>query len=130
MRFPLLIGLFAMLAAGCAPTQSATQPPPDVSSEPIAGGFATADDEDEWTKAAKDLAIDAVYDKYPTRALVSRVTSEVQVVAGLNYRFVIEMSGSTDYRSSTSFKDAYEVVVYRDLEGVMEVTRLRQVRGR
>ena len=93
-------------------------------SEPlIAGAYRPADREDASVKAAEALALDAIYREHPTRALVDSVTAEAQVVAGMNYRFHVEMTGSPEFR------DIFEVVVYEDLDGTMAVTRLEPLQG-
>jgi hypothetical protein len=86
-------------------------PPPPV----IVGGYTDAGpantaNADET--AARNLAVAELYRKFPTRALVEKVTVQTQVVAGLNYRFHITMSGGA----------AYDVVVYRDLQNHMTIT--------
>jgi hypothetical protein len=78
----------------------------------ITGGYSPASLDDEMTKAAQAVAVDAIYTRDPTRALVEKVEAEMQVVAGLNYQFVITMTGGA----------RYGVTVYRKLDGSMEVT--------
>jgi hypothetical protein len=100
-------------AAPETPAADATpQTPPAVVEAPIVGGYAPADLADETVKAAQVVATDAIYTRNPTRALVEKVEVEQQVVAGMNYRFTITMSGGAKYG----------VTVYRDLDGKMEVT--------
>ncbi|MFC7291926.1 hypothetical protein [Hirschia litorea] len=89
----------------------------------IAGGYAPADLSDENATRAKELMIDTIYRKFPTRALVDKVSAEVQVVAGLNYRFRIEMTGMPRTR------DIFTGVVYMDLKQKMTVTSLEQIQG-
>lgn len=119
------------------PKSPALPPPPFSPSEPnapsnieefqeddlIVGGFAPMTDEDEHSIKAKEMVIDAIYKKFPTRALVDKVDMDVQVVAGLNYRFKIEMSGPMKSR------DIFVGVVYRDLEDKFELTDLTQIQG-
>ena len=78
----------------------------------MTGGYSPASLDDEMTKAAQAVAVDAIYTRDPTRALVEKVEAEIQVVAGLNYRFVITMTGGA----------RYGVTVYRKLDSTMEVT--------
>jgi hypothetical protein len=95
------------------PAAEATPPAPMPSPEPaIVGGYAPADLADETVKAAQTVATDAIYTRDPTRALVEKVEVEQQVVAGMNYRFVITMTGGAKFG----------VTVFRDLDGMMEVT--------
>jgi hypothetical protein len=95
------------------PAAEATPPAPMPSPEPaIVGGYAPADLADETVKAAQTIATDAIYTRDPTRALVEKVEAEQQVVAGMNYRFVITMTGGAKFG----------VTVFRDLDGKMEVT--------
>ena len=65
-------------------------------------------------KAAQAVAVNEIYTQRPTRALVEKVGAEMQVVAGLNYRFTISMSGGAAYRGE----------VYRNLQGEMSVSSL------
>jgi hypothetical protein len=94
-------------------TACASPPPVTAPTTPVvAGGYAPANLADESAKAAQAVAVNEIYARDPTRALVAKVTGEVQVVAGLNYMFTIVMSGGMTYR----------VAVYRDLQGKMTVT--------
>jgi hypothetical protein len=117
----------ALLAACQATSQDApaaptaeTQTPPD---QVIAGGYGTANEENPELEKARKLAIEELYTRFPSRALVERVTSEVQVVAGVNYKFLVEMSGAPDQRNR------YEIVVFRSLDGKMRVTDVRKLNG-
>jgi len=101
-------------AAADAPAQdTAVEPPP----MPMTGAYGTADIADPATKEASDLAVSEIYKRDPTRALVESVTAELQVVAGLNYRFDIQMSGGARYR----------VVVYRNLQNELTVSEYEKV---
>jgi hypothetical protein len=87
------------------------------SGETVPGGWtggASGAEADE----AQAFALDELYRRFPTRALVERVTAESQVVAGMNYHFIVEMSGSA------GSSPVYDIIVYRDLEGEMSVTKL------
>ena len=59
----------------------------------IVGGYVAADLNEPGVKAAQAVAVNEIYTQRPTRALVEKVGAEMQVVAGLNYRFTISMSG-------------------------------------
>jgi hypothetical protein len=124
MRFVSIILIGSQLVA-CAPAKvpepTPVAAPPAVveTSTPmptpapvITGGYSPASLDDEMTKAAQAVAVDAIYTRDPTRALVEKVEAEMQVVAGLNYQFVITMTGGA----------RYGVTVYRKLDGSMEVT--------
>jgi len=131
-RFPLVSailvsGAFVGLGAAC------TQPQPvddqdieivpaastaETDSAPIVGGYVPGDVSDPAAKAAYDMVHAAIYEQYPTRALVDAVSLETQVVAGLNYRFRVEMTGSPQARG------IFEAVIYRDLDGNLSLTRL------
>lgn len=90
-----------------------TPPTPMPAPEPMmTGGYAPASLDDEMVKAAQAIAVDAIYTRDPTRALVEKTEVEQQVVAGMNYRFVITMTGGA----------RIGVTVFRDLDGKMEVT--------
>ena len=124
MRFvsTILVGsMLAACAATPAPTPALTPaaivepapPTPMPTPAPvITGGYSPASLNDEMTKAAQAVAVDAIYKRDPTRALVEKVEAEMQVVAGINYHFVITMTGGA----------RYGVTVYRKLDGTMEVT--------
>lgn len=101
------VSFTAFALAACA-----TPPPAQAPVGPMVGGYSAADLNDEGVKAAQKVAVDEIYKRNPTRALVEKATVERQVVVGMNYRFVIHMSGDASYR----------VVVYRDLQGAMSVT--------
>ncbi len=103
-----LVSLTALALGACA-----TPPPADTPQAPvIAGGYGSASLNDDGVKAAQKLAVDEIYRRNPTRALVETAIAELQVVAGLNYRFTIVMTGGA----------TYHVVVYRDLQNTMSVT--------
>ena len=93
---------------------SASQPPPAAQRPVIVGGYAPADANDAQVKAAEKMAVDEIYKREPQRSLVENVTRESQVVAGMNYRFTIKMSGA----------NRYEVTVFNPLpgQGAMSVT--------
>jgi hypothetical protein len=92
-------------ATSAPPSPTETAPPTPDPTDVIAGGYGTADVNDPDLKAAQKLAVDALYKKFPQRGLVEKWTAEIQVVAGLNYKFDIQMTGGKHY----------EAVVYRPL---------------
>jgi hypothetical protein len=87
------------------------QAPADATPVPV-GGYVQANPADPNLAAAEKLAIDEIYRADPQRSLVESVMREQQVVAGMNYRFTIKMSGTNSYR----------IVVYKPLQGEMTVT--------
>ena len=91
------------------------------SEDVIAGGYGDGNLSEEGAQTALRLVETAIYDRYPSRAEIDQVQLEVQVVAGLNYRFRIEMSGAPESRA------VYEAVVYRDLEDSYELTSLTRL---
>lgn len=107
------VSFTALALAACATPPPTSQPAAPV----IVGGYGSADLNDAGVKAAQKVAVDAIYTRNPTRALVEKVTAEQQVVAGLNYSFTIVMTGGSTYR----------IVVYRDLQGAMSVTSYEKV---
>lgn len=109
MSSPAFLLSLALLA-GCA----SPQPPED---DVIAGGYVDASPQDEGVKAAQAVAVNEIYTRNPTRALVETVEVQMQVVAGLNYAFDITMSGGARFK----------VTVYRDLQGKMQVTAFEKV---
>ncbi len=117
-------GVAALGACGGASVEPDVQDADAASSaddRAITGGFAAADPSADYVAPARQLAIDAVYEQRPTRALVDKVDVDVQVVAGLNYRFRIEMGGAPTARA------IYVVTVYEDLSGNLEVTGFEQI---
>lgn len=104
----LLVSVSAALGACTTPAGEA----PTAPHAPIVGGYSQANLSDEGVKAARAVAEKEIYTRNPTRALVDKVSAETQVVAGMNYRFTIVMSGGASYR----------VVVYRPLQGDMTVS--------
>ncbi|MDZ4761921.1 MAG: hypothetical protein SGJ21_12710 [Alphaproteobacteria bacterium] len=109
----------ALLGVAIACTAPSTAP--EAQPRPIVvGGYNAADDTSQL-RAARNLAIDELYRRFPTRALIEGVTSEVQVVAGLNYRFRIEMSGDKAVRP------IYSVVVFQSLQDELSVTSVKRI---
>jgi hypothetical protein len=110
-----LIVLFAAaVLAGCA------NAPADTPASPvIVGGYSPANLGDADLMAAEKMAVDEIYRREPQRSIVETVTREQQVVAGMNYRFTIKMSGMNSYR----------VVVFKPLPGqsAMSVTAFEKL---
>ena len=98
--------------APAAPEAPAAAEPAAPVAPPITGGYGAASLEDESVKAAQTVAVDEIYKREPTRALTEKVEVQQQVVAGMNYRFDITMTGGAHYN----------VTVFRSLDGKMEVT--------
>src|SRR5690242_3261445 len=94
--------LFAAIAllAGCA-----AAPPPLPG--PVVGGYSPANKSDPNVVAAEKLAIDEIYKRVPQRSLAETVSREQQVVAGMNYRFSIKMSGENSWRGG---QNSYRIV--------------------
>lgn len=121
MSAALLLMLAACSPSG-APEPEAAKPtpvpaepkasPPDPVEPPMPGGYGPASLEDETVKAAQALAVDEIYKREPQQTVVEKVEAQQQVVAGMNYRFTITMSGGT----------RYGVTVFSDLDGTMKVT--------
>ena len=117
----------AVFVAACAhePNADASPPPEERAEAPppmpmITGGYSATEVKGAEIEAARDLAVAEIYKQFPTRALVQKVMAEVQVVAGLNYRFRIQMSGDSG--------PTYEAVVFRSLQNTMSVTSLKKVK--
>ncbi len=113
MKFSANLIAFAMLGACAAPAPAAQVEREVV----ITGGYSNAEKAEARTKEAEDFAVAEIYKRDPTRALVENVEVKVQVVAGLNYAFDITMTGGAHFK----------VVVYRDLQNAMKVTRYEKV---
>ena len=98
---------------------SASTPAPAAQRPVIVGGYAPADANDPDVKAAESLAISEIYKRDPQRGLVESTTREMQVVAGINYRFIVKMTGT----------NRYEIVVFKPLpgQGAMSVTGFNKV---
>ena len=106
--------------AAPTPTETAAATPQATPTPPpqIAGGYASADADSADAKAALALATTELYRKFPQRALVEKTSTEVQVVAGLNYRFDIQMTGGKHYIA----------VVYKPLQGPMAVSSVEEAK--
>jgi len=109
MRDPALFA-FALLAGACANLPADN--PPSAPAPVVVGGYAPADMNAPEVKAAYGVALAEIYKRNPTRALDEKKSAEQQVVAGMNYRFRIEMTGGS----------VYSVTVYRDLQGAITVS--------
>ncbi len=114
MRHVWLIGLAASAALTVSACASNPEPTPaPASGQPVVvGGYAPAGGQEPGYAEAEALAIKTIYDRDPQRGIVKSKSGQVQVVAGLNFLFRIEMSSGT----------IYNVTVYRDLQGNLSVT--------
>lgn len=84
----------------------------------IVGGFAQAKDNAPELRAARNMAVAELIKRKGANSAPNVIREEVQVVAGLNFRFLIRAAqGPT-----------YEVIVYRQLNGSMNVTKFEQRR--
>jgi len=99
-------------AAAETPVEPVAPAPAAPIEAPMTGGYGGANLEDATVKAAQALAVAEIYKREPTRALVEKVEAQQQVVAGMNYRFNITMTGGA----------TYGVTVFNSLDGKMEVT--------
>jgi hypothetical protein len=113
MRLVLLCAV--ILTASCAAD------PADPVNSPVVGGYSPADAGNADVSAAEKMAVDEIYRREPQRSIVENVTREQQVVAGMNYRFTIKISGMNSYR----------VVVFKPLpgQGAMSVTGFEKLSG-
>lgn len=87
---------------------------PEVLPGPIVGGYGDAAETVPDLAKAKSLALKALAAKFPSDQPIDAVRSQIQVVAGLNYKFEILRHGTPGER--------FEVVVYRDLQNHFSVT--------
>lgn len=116
----LFVSVSAALAACTTPTAPEAPPQEAAQATPppmIVGGYSSSNLSDDGVKAAQAIAVNEIYTRNPTRALVDKVSAETQVVAGLNYRFTIVMTGGA----------AYRVIVFRNLQGGMSVTSFEKL---
>lgn len=111
MRFVVLAAVSALAVGACAANPEPVPAKP-AAGPVIVGGYAPADTSSPGYAEAEALAIKTIYDRDPQRGLVTSKSAQVQVVAGLNYRFEIVMSSG----------QKYHVTVYRDLQGNLSVT--------
>lgn len=124
-RHTILFAGLAFALGGCAiePGHNGhgehSQADATIQEPPVVGGYATASGEEPGYAEAEALAIATIYKREPQRGLVESKSAQVQVVAGLNFRFDIKMSG----------ENRYTVVVYRDLKGALEVTSFTKTGG-
>jgi hypothetical protein len=99
-------------------TRPAAEPEIPAGARPaLVGGYSPANASDPELMAAEKMAIEEIYRREPQRSLVEDVQREAQVVAGMNYRFTVKMSGMNSYR----------VVVFRPLQGEMMVTSFEKL---
>jgi hypothetical protein len=110
----------APASAPGAAAPAAAQPdiPPDARPT-LVGGYSPANESDPELMAAEKVAIGEIYRREPQRGMVEDIQREAQVVAGMNYRFTVKMSGQNSYR----------VVIFRPLEGAMMVTSFEKLSG-
>lgn len=142
--FCALLGL-AMLAAGCqigtarsdtsqlASAQGGLAAPPALDAAapatdddiiiddsaprlPLAGGYAPADANDVGANAAQRLVSDELA-RVERGSQITSMTRELQVVAGVNYRFGVTLNNGHMYRA----------VVHRPLEGDMRLVSFDRV---
>ena len=92
MRRLLFFGAALVLAACTGAPEAARSEAP----KPAAGGYQPAQANDDIIKAAERLAVAEIYRRDPQRGILEQVTREQQVVAGMNYRFTIKMTGPKD----------------------------------
>lgn len=111
LRSALLV--LALAASACTHAPA----PADSPAPAMVGGYGPANLANPDVMAAEKLAIDEIYKREPQRGLVENVTREQQVVAGMNYRFIVKMTGMNSYR----------VVVYKPLQGDMAVSAFEKL---
>lgn len=100
----------APTAAVGKPATTAVRPPP-----PVVGGYVSGATETAEVAKARAAALQALKIKQgENRDFKEAAAPDVQVVAGLNYRFHFAASDGA----------RYDVVVYRDLSGAMSVTSI------
>lgn len=109
--------VFVLALGACAHEPASTAAATAAPAPPIVGGYGPADASNPDVAAAERLAVAEIYRTEPQRSLVENVTREQQVVAGMNYRFTIKMTGQNSYR----------VVVFKPLQGEMSVTNVEKV---
>lgn len=121
MRLAVLFVSVGAALSACTTAPASETPPPETAQAErppmIVGGYSPANLADEGVKAAQAVAVNEIYTRNPTRALVDKVSAETQVVAGLNYRFTIIMTGGA----------AYRVIVFRNLQGGLSVTSFEKL---
>lgn len=103
----------ALIACQAQPKPEPLQPPKPM----IVGGYASADLKSPQVMAAQKVAVDEIYKRDPQRGIVEKVTAEQQVVAGMNYRFDIKMTGANHYK----------ITVFKPLQGEMGVTAFEKL---
>jgi len=111
-----------LISACLAGVSACTSAPPAADAPPppmIVGGYAPADANAPGYKEAEALAIAEIYTREPQRGLVESKSTQVQVVAGLNYLFDIKMTGA----------NRYTIRIYRDLQGALTVSEFTKTGG-
>jgi hypothetical protein len=104
--------VLALAAGACAHAPAPAEGPAPMT----VGGYGPAEIANPDVATAEKLAVAEIYRLEPQRSLVENVTREQQVVAGMNYRFTIKMTGQNSYR----------VVVFKPLQGEMSVTNFEK----
>ena len=121
MRLAMLFVSVGAALGACTTSPLPEAPPPEAAQATpppmIVGGYGASNLADEGVFFFNDTATTEIYTRNPTRALVDKVSAETQVVAGLNYRFTIVMTGGA----------AYRVIVFRNLQGGMSVTSFEKL---
>ena len=121
MRLAMLFVSVGAALGACTTSPLPEAPPPETAQTTpapmVVGGYGSSNPADEGVKAAQAIAVNELYTRNPPRALVDKVSAETQVVAGLNYRFTIVMTGGA----------AYRVIVFRNLQGGMSVTSFEKL---
>jgi hypothetical protein len=115
-RGPAILAI-PMLLLSAAPLPALAQQP--TGNPTISGGFGEANESAPGYAEARALALRELKKKAPRRAKVETISSEVQVVAGLNYRFEIGLSNG----------QRWEVVVFRNLQGRQSVSRIGKLQA-
>ena len=111
MRTVLAAGLGVLVLAGCHGARCAdTDSPPLTTAEP-----------DVSAMAARSVALDALYEREPTRALLDTANVEQIATGPAVYRVHITMTGSPETRA------IYEVEVSEQDDGLLTVTSFTKV---
>jgi hypothetical protein len=117
MRNRVRVSICAVLVLACACASNGPPPP----QAPVAATYAPITRENDDLRDARKLAIEEVYRRFPTRALVEGVTAEAHTGKDRAFRFRITMSGAPETRP------VYEAIVVKPQFGEWSVISLTAI---
>ncbi|MEM5516010.1 hypothetical protein WNY37_03545 [Henriciella sp. AS95] len=111
MKHAILLSLTVLALAACQGSNCSKAKPT----------LLTASNAATTAKAAEDLALNEVYTRHPSRALVDIATARRRSIQPSVYEVHVEMTGSPEARA------IYDVIIGEDEDGEMIVTGFTKV---